>query len=209
MKIIKIGRDPQCDIYYNDEQISRHHAFLKIHTFGKIEIVDNSANGTFVNQARISSGVPYPLSRKNIVTFGNTKQLDWDDVPNPFRTIKIILFLFLVVVSFFALYFFDMIPFVSKSKTDTSVDSEEIIQLTSDTLSSTNESIQIINSDEPQAQEKVDEQEPLEKVNEKPWYEIIKEDAKKKNKKTNSVPKEKNNKQVQPVEKREKKTEIY
>lgn len=101
MKTLTIGRDPQCDIRYNDERISRHHAVLRIHTYGKMEIVDNSSNGTFVNKVRLSSGTPFPVSRKNVISFAGIQDgrlLDWEEVPDPLKKIKIILVSLLTLV---------------------------------------------------------------------------------------------------------------
>ena len=49
MKTITIGRGDGCNIYIDDESMSRRHAIIKIPTFGEMEIVDMSKNGTSVN----------------------------------------------------------------------------------------------------------------------------------------------------------------
>lgn len=88
MKTIVIGRDPQCGICINDEKISRRHAVLRIHALGKMEIIDqNTPNGTFVNGVKVNPGKPFPVTRKNTVTFAKSRQLDWHDVPNPLNKI--------------------------------------------------------------------------------------------------------------------------
>lgn len=38
MKVITIGRDPECNIVLDDNLISRRHAVLRLHGTGKIEI---------------------------------------------------------------------------------------------------------------------------------------------------------------------------
>ena len=53
MKTITIGRGDGCQIFIDDDLISRRHAILKISTFGKMEIVDMGKNGTFVNGIRL------------------------------------------------------------------------------------------------------------------------------------------------------------
>ena len=90
MKTITIGRDSSCTICINDERISRRHALLKIHNTGKMEIVDMSSNGTYVNGIKLAKNVPFPVTRKNSVVFGHARQLDWSDVPDPTKPIKII-----------------------------------------------------------------------------------------------------------------------
>ena len=49
MKTITIGRGPENMVTLDDPQTSRHHALLRCYPLGKIEIVDLSQNGTFVN----------------------------------------------------------------------------------------------------------------------------------------------------------------
>lgn len=91
MKTITIGRESSCTICINDERISRRHALIKIHDTGKMEIVDLSTNGTYVNGIKLAKNVPFPVTRKNSVVFAHARQLDWNDVPNPMRMIKIVL----------------------------------------------------------------------------------------------------------------------
>lgn len=88
MKTITIGRDLSCDISIDDNMISRRHALLRIHPTGKMELVDMSSNGTFVNGVKLASNVPFPLTRKDTVSFANVRQLDWTEVPNPLSWVK-------------------------------------------------------------------------------------------------------------------------
>ena len=90
MKTITIGRGPENTVTLDDPKISRHHALLRCYPFGKMEIVDLSQNGTFVNGMRIPSNKPYPLTRKDIVTFAHAEKLDWKQVPVPYRRIKLL-----------------------------------------------------------------------------------------------------------------------
>ena len=71
MKTITIGRGDGCQIFIDDDLISRRHAILKISTFGKMEIVDMGKNGTFVNGIRLRPNVPVPVKRKDIISFAN------------------------------------------------------------------------------------------------------------------------------------------
>lgn len=84
MKALSIGREQGCDIVINDntDVISRRHAILNISSSGKITIVDQSRNGTYVNGIRISPNVPVPVSRKDIISFAHVAKLDWNSVPH-------------------------------------------------------------------------------------------------------------------------------
>ena len=75
MKTITIGRGEGCNINIDDEMMSRRHAIIKIPTFGGMEIVDMSKNGTSVNGVRLRPNVPFPVSRKDVVTFADVAQL--------------------------------------------------------------------------------------------------------------------------------------
>lgn len=82
MKVISIGRGEDCNIVLSDNVISRRHAILKIHATGKMELIDMGQNGTFVNGIKLTPNVPYPVTRKDIVSFAHVKQLDWSLIPN-------------------------------------------------------------------------------------------------------------------------------
>ena len=77
MKALSIGREQGCDIVINDstDVISRRHAILNISSSGKITIVDQSRNGTYVNGIRISQNVPVPVTRKDIISFDNMLEM--------------------------------------------------------------------------------------------------------------------------------------
>ncbi|MBQ8457281.1 MAG: FHA domain-containing protein [Prevotella sp.] len=89
MKTITIGRGEGCHIYIDDELMSRRHAIIKIPTFGGMEIVDMSKNGTFVNGVRLRPNVPFPVKRTDVVNFADVAQLDWSQVPNPMKYYKL------------------------------------------------------------------------------------------------------------------------
>lgn len=90
MKTISIGRSETCDIVLSDAMISRRHAMLRIYATGKMEIVDLSQNGTFVNNIRIKTNTPFPVTRKDVVFFAESEQLDWTMVPNPMKRYRLI-----------------------------------------------------------------------------------------------------------------------
>lgn len=89
MKTITIGRGDGCTITIDDEMMSRRHAIIKIPTFGKMEVVDMSKNGTFVNGVRLRPNVPFPVTRKDVVNFADVHQLDWSKVPDPLKYYKL------------------------------------------------------------------------------------------------------------------------
>lgn len=85
MKVYSIGREVGCDIVINDSSdvISRRHAILNVLPSGKMTIVDQSHNGTYVNGIKISPNVPVPVTRKDNVSFAHVARLDWNLVPKP------------------------------------------------------------------------------------------------------------------------------
>ena len=99
MKTITIGRGPENMVTLDDPKISRHHALLRCYPLGKIEIVDISQNGTFVNGMQIASNKPYPLTRKDIVIFAHAEKLDWKRVPAPYRRIKYLIMLAIALIA--------------------------------------------------------------------------------------------------------------
>ena len=83
MKVYSIGREMGCDIVINDstDVISRRHAILNVTSSGKMTIVDQSHNGTYVNGIRIAQNVPVPVTRKDNISFAHVARLDWNAVP--------------------------------------------------------------------------------------------------------------------------------
>jgi len=101
MKAYSIGRDESCDIVIDDSEslVSRKHALLKVFLTGKMELVDMSSNGTFVNGHAIARNKPYPVTRKDVITFARVKQLDWNLVPNYRRRIILCAVALLIVIA--------------------------------------------------------------------------------------------------------------
>lgn len=89
MKVYSIGREIGCDIIINDstDVISRRHAVLNVSPSGKMTIIDQSQNGTYVNGIRISSNVPVPVTRKDSISFAHIAPLNWDQIPNPVSSV--------------------------------------------------------------------------------------------------------------------------
>ena len=88
MKSITIGRREGCNIPIDNEMVSRQHAVLRIYALGRMELVDMSKNGTFVNGVRLRQGVPFPVRRGDVVNFADVQQLDWSQVPDPREYVK-------------------------------------------------------------------------------------------------------------------------
>jgi hypothetical protein len=93
MKTYSIGRDTNCDIVISDatDVISRRHALLNVLPSGKMTIVDQSSNGTYVNGIRISQNVPVPVTRKDTISFAHVAKLDWGIVPKERQWTKYII----------------------------------------------------------------------------------------------------------------------
>lgn len=84
MKSYTIGREENSNIIISDpsKMVSRHHATLTVNGT-KMTIMDHSSNGTFINGIKISSNTPVPVTRKDVVSFANIYDLDWNRIPNP------------------------------------------------------------------------------------------------------------------------------
>lgn len=97
MKTYSIGRDLNCDIVINDstDVISRRHALLNVAPSGKMTIIDQSSNGTYVNGIRISQNVPVPVTRKDVVSLAHVAKLDWSQVPKSNQWVKYLIGIFI------------------------------------------------------------------------------------------------------------------
>lgn len=99
MKSYSIGREETCNIrlYDTSNMVSRRHATLNVNG-NKMTITDHSSNGTYINGIRITSGTPVPVTRKDVVSFAQTCELDWKQIPNPAKKIWISVVLALLVI---------------------------------------------------------------------------------------------------------------
>lgn len=99
MKSYSIGREETCNIrlYDTSNMVSRRHATLNVNG-NKMTITDHSSNGTYINGIRITSGTPVPVTRKDVVSFAQTCELDWKLIPNPAKKIWISVVLALLVI---------------------------------------------------------------------------------------------------------------
>ncbi|MFC2030855.1 FHA domain-containing protein [Chloroflexota bacterium] len=85
---ITIGRQADCDIQLDHEQISRHHA--RISWNGTEYVVEDlgSTNGTFVNDTFITD--PHPLQRGDVVRLGAETQFTFgESLPLPDATVPV------------------------------------------------------------------------------------------------------------------------
>lgn len=107
MRIITIGRDEGCTITLDDNTVSWHHARLKLYPSGKMELTDESTNGTSINGQTMKSHKPYRVRRKDVITFAGRRQLIWSDVPDPYRPWrKAIIWLLVILALLGGLYAF-------------------------------------------------------------------------------------------------------
>ena len=63
-----IGKDPTCDVVFNDSFMSGRHATIR-QQVGKFVLEDHSTNGTFVNDKKIKT---HELIDSDFVKFGQT-----------------------------------------------------------------------------------------------------------------------------------------
>ena len=100
MKAYSIGRDVACDIVISDstDVISRRHAVLNVTSSGKMTILDQSHNGTYVNGIRISQNVAVPVTRKDNISFAHVARLDWNRIPKQGSALKYVLWSLLGLV---------------------------------------------------------------------------------------------------------------
>lgn len=81
MRLLKIGRDAQCNIVINSQVVSSIHAEMTLMNSGDILLEDKqSHNGTFVNGNKLVPNTPCNVKRGDKITFGNV-ELNWAQVP--------------------------------------------------------------------------------------------------------------------------------
>ena len=125
MKTVSIGRGEGCNIVVDDEMMSRSHAIIRIPTFGKMEVVDMSKNGTYVNGVRLRPNVPVPVTRKDVVNFAEVYQLDWSTIPDPLKYYKI----GAIIVGGLIVLLLVILLFKSLSSTDTPPEQPAVEQI--------------------------------------------------------------------------------
>ena len=126
MKVITIGRDRTQDICYDNEMISRRHAILRVYNNGKMEIVSLGQNGTFVNGNLCKPNAHYPLKRNDVVSFAHVCELDWSEIPNPLRWLKItsLILGIVAIIATLLVLTYDYLPFVEKEFVEEGIEME-------------------------------------------------------------------------------------
>ena len=83
MRLLKIGRDPSCDIVLYSEKVSSVHAEITLMNSGDILLEDKgSRNGTFIQNQAIKPNKPVNIRRGDAIRFGDV-ELQWSQVPMP------------------------------------------------------------------------------------------------------------------------------
>lgn len=83
MKLIKIGRDPSCDIVMHSPKVSSLHAELTLLNNGDILLEDKgSRNGTFIMNQPIKPNKPVNVRVGDAIRFADV-ELQWSQVPKP------------------------------------------------------------------------------------------------------------------------------
>lgn len=79
-----IGRELDCDIilWSDSNEISRHHAQIRIDEKGKLWLMDTSLNGTYLNGERILTNIEIEVTKKDIISFAGIETLNWKNIPN-------------------------------------------------------------------------------------------------------------------------------
>lgn len=81
MRLLKIGRDPGCDITINNSRVSSLHAEMIVLNNGDILLEDKgSTNGTFVQNRQLKPGKAANIRRGDLVRFAEV-ELQWSQVP--------------------------------------------------------------------------------------------------------------------------------
>lgn len=112
MRRITIGRGRECDVRLDDstDMVSRRQAVITVSFFGKMEIYDTGANGTYVNGEKVEKPAPRSVRRGDQVNFAHVTDLDWSKVRDPYRRLKLygaVLFVSLVAVAGLGFVFAD------------------------------------------------------------------------------------------------------
>lgn len=83
MRLLKIGRDPSCDIVLQSQRASALHAEITVLNNGDILLEDkNSRNGTFIMNRPIKPGIQVNIKRGDAIRFADV-ELIWDQIPLP------------------------------------------------------------------------------------------------------------------------------
>lgn len=79
-----IGRDASNDIRYEEKQISRTHAMIRVDKNGVVTLYDKSVNGTTINGAPVQRFTEIPVKHgKDRIVFAGRYELNWSQIPQP------------------------------------------------------------------------------------------------------------------------------
>jgi ABC-type multidrug transport system ATPase subunit len=68
---VVIGRASECDVCITNQAVSSNHVSILQEVNNELSIIDlNSTNGTFVNGARVESGIGIPIVKGDVITLG-------------------------------------------------------------------------------------------------------------------------------------------
>lgn len=128
MKKITIGRGRECDIRLDDstDMVSRRQAVITVTPFGKMTIYDTSSNGTYVNGEKVEKPKGTPVKRGDQINFAHVADLDWDQVKDPYRPMKITTLMVLFVVVVTAVLFFIFADKFTQTEIDDTGQTEEV-----------------------------------------------------------------------------------
>ena len=79
--VLTIGRAPDNQLVLSDVKASTHHALIQMYKPNPLLFDLDSTNGTFVNNFRLASRVPYPLRPGDSVRIGDTVYIFEQDDP--------------------------------------------------------------------------------------------------------------------------------
>lgn len=79
--VLTIGRAPDNQLVLSDGKASTHHALIQMHKPNPLLFDLDSTNGTFVNNFRLASRVPYPLRSGDSIRIGDTVYVFEQDDP--------------------------------------------------------------------------------------------------------------------------------
>lgn len=98
-----IGRDASNDIRYEEKQISRTHAMIRVNKNCDVTIYDKSVNGTTLNGAPVQRFTEIPVKRgKDRIVFAGRYELDWNQIPKPTNCRKILIPIFVGLLAVLA-----------------------------------------------------------------------------------------------------------
>lgn len=117
MKKLIIGRNNTCDIIIPDtsDLVSRKQAVLTYSLWGKMVLYDTSNNGTYVNGQKLDNGKGMWVTRKDKINFAQIAELDWNEVKDPYRKVKLLSVVFASVIVFASLLIALFVLYPSKN----------------------------------------------------------------------------------------------